>query len=71
MRGVPRLRRAISLAPAIDLDVQEAGGADDDLLELVGVVVIEAFADGKAGEQGGGEEAAAGGGADEGEAGEV
>ena len=69
MRGVPRLRRAISCAPGgFDLDVQQIGGAEDDFLQVVGDVIIQPFADAEAGEQRRAQQSAARGRADEREA---
>ena len=69
MRGVPRLRRAISCAPGgLDLHLQQPGGTDDDFLQIFGHVIIQPFADGKTREQRRGEQAAARGRADEREA---
>ena len=42
VRGVPRVRVAISAAPAvIDLDVQQSRAAQDDFLHLLRAVIIE------------------------------
>ena len=69
MRGVPRLRRAISHAPSSSMvHVEDAGGAGDDGLELVGVVVVEPGDEPEAVAQRPGDEAGAGGGPDEREA---
>ena len=55
----------------LSLDVQQPGGADDDLLEFVGLVIVEPLANGEAGEQRRGEQAAAGGRANKREAGQI
>ena len=54
-----------------DGDVEETGGADDDVAELLGGVVVKPFFDGEAAEERAGEESAARGGADEGKVGKV
>ena len=72
MRGVPRARRAISLAPAgVDVDAEDAGGPAHDGLEVVGLVVVEAGDEPEAVAQRPGDQAGAGGGPDEREAGQV
>lgn len=54
-----------------DFDVEEFAGAEEDLLEFVDVVVVEAVGDAEATAHGCGEHACAGGGTDEGEGWEV
>ena len=72
MRGVPRLRRAISCAPlSFDLHVQQPRRANDDRLQLFGVVIIQPLAHGKTREQRRGEQTAARRRADEREARQV
>ena len=68
MRGVPRLRRAISRAPVgFDGHAEDAGRAVDDELEVVLAVEVEAVDDAEAAAQGRGEKARAGGGGHQGE----
>ena len=66
MRGVPRLRRAISRRPCSSISTfKQPRGADDDFLKLVGLVIIQPLANGKTRQQRRREQAAAGGRADE------
>src|SRR5690606_18260208 len=58
-------------AGGIDVDAEDARGADDDGLELVGVVVVEAGDQAEAVTQRAGDHPRAGGGPDEGEPGKV
>ena len=68
MRGVPRARRAISLAPsARHADVEHAGAAGDDLLQLFLGVEIQPHRNAKAVAQRIGEQPCARRGADQGE----
>ena len=68
MRGVPRLRRAISgSALLVHGHAQDARGARDDELEVGLGVEVEAVHDAEAAAQGRGEQAGAGGGGDQGE----
>lgn len=55
----------------IDIDIENAGGALDDLFKFFVGVVVEAVAHAEAGAEGGREQAHAGGGADKGKAGEI
>ena len=66
IRGVPAARRAISQAPAlVDADAEDVGGAHDDRLQLVGVVVVEPGDEPEAIAQRPGDHARPRGGADE------
>ena len=66
MRGVPRERRAISVAPSsVSADAEDAGAAPDDVFELLDGVEIEADRDAEAVAERRGEQAEAGGGADQ------
>ena len=66
MRGVPRARRAISLAPSGgDADAEHAGAAIDDQLELGLGIEIQPHRNAEAVAQRIGEEAGARGGADQ------
>ena len=68
MRGVPRLRRAISVAPsALHGHAQDARGARDDAVEVGLGVEVQAVHDAEAAAQGRGEEARARGGRHQGE----
>ncbi len=68
MRGVPRERLAISMAPGRSmLHAQNLGGTLDDYAEVVVGVELEAQQQAEARAQGGGEQSGARSGADEGE----
>ena len=72
MRGVPRARRAISLAPsAVIFDAEHAGAAIDDLLQLRLGVEIQPHRNAEAVAQRIGQKPGAGGGADQREFGQV
>ena len=69
MRGVPRDRRGdLPRAGVVDRDVEDPGGAHDDRLQLVVVVVVESGDEPEAIAQWTGDHAGPGGGADEREA---
>ena len=68
MRGVPRARRAISIAPASSIsDVEQPCRAADDVAEFFRGVELEPRDDAEAVAQRIGEHAGAGGGAHQGE----
>ena len=72
MRGVPRLRRAISMAPSSSMGTSRMpAAARDDAGELLRGVELQPQGDAEAVPQGGGELPGPGGGPDEGEAGQV
>ena len=50
MRGVPRAaRRDFERGGKVDIERQQTGAADDDLLEVVGGIIVKAGAQSKAG----------------------
>ncbi len=65
-RALGDRRRALG----VDLDLEDRGGADDDLGQVLGAVVLEAMTDAEAIPQRGGQEPAPGGRADQGEGGQ-
>ena len=68
MRGVPRERRAISAAPSVSqLDVEQAGRAADDPLEVLGLVELQVRGEAEPVAQRAGQQPGPGGGADQGE----
>ena len=68
MRGVPRARRDLARAVAVDLDAENARGSHDDRLEIGRLVVLEAGDEPEAIAQRAGDETGARGGAHQGEA---